>query len=789
MSNKKRYNTNSLKRESLIKYLRIFLIAMLAVIVFYPPYLQGLYFEKHVLPTQIIVFITFIVLLIYKWLKDDFIFFRTPIDYISLGFVVIYFLSIFVAVHTRSAIIEWLKYYMYFAVFYMISDLADNQKTKLLFLWTIVISATGVSIIGLDAAMGGNLVRILNKFFNILGVKNELFFGLFVGNRIHSTLQYPNALASFLMAVFFVAVGLLMFYDKWWQKIILASFSFILFSTFMLTQSRGAQLFFPIAVIILFFSAPRYNRIKALTHIVLLAIPAGMISLYINSYLSSEKLNEKAILFLVIGLLVTIFFSLFLRFISELIQKINWKLLASLISVFVLVSVICLYYAINSSVPLELTQEINSNSWKQISRQVVVKPNNEYLLRYKVDATMDSQQPYSLYIRIYSQSENGILSGEKTLLNNEIVKETNGMEEKIVKIKTLEDSKFVYIDFINYYAGTRVIVDDVCIVDAYSGETIEKIMLKNKYNLENVIYRFRNIWMQPSLLTRIIFYRDGFKIFKDKWFLGAGGGAWSYIYKQYQSYNYNSNQAHNYPLQIGIETGILGILVLLSLIVFNIIIYIRYYKKTNSNIITAFVITAIAALFMHSIIDFDFAESSMLLLFWVLIALFNHELLDSFYFGELRLFNLKKDCKIQKYTAGDRNKNALVVSVIIISIVTLYFSSAFYLASLYAKDSFKNLQQNNIEKAINAIEKAIKLDKFNEKYVLGYNPISNRPDIKTGMVDILFIKNDLYKKAQERGDEISDHDLYLFQKQFSRAVSYIENIENKANNNLSLASD
>ena len=132
MSKKPKQELNKLKREILLSRLKIILFAALMIIVFYPPYLQGLFFEKHYLPAQIFVFAVFILFLIYKWMKKEPVFFKTPVDYIAAGFVIVYFISIFAAVHTRSAIIEWMKYLMYFAVFYMLSDLADNLKTKLI---------------------------------------------------------------------------------------------------------------------------------------------------------------------------------------------------------------------------------------------------------------------------------------------------------------------------------------------------------------------------------------------------------------------------------------------------------------------------------------------------------------------------------------------------------------------------------------------------------------------------------------------------------------------------------
>ncbi|NLW41470.1 MAG: O-antigen ligase family protein [Tissierellia bacterium] len=304
-------------------------------------------------------------------------------------------------------------------------------------------------------------------------------------------------------------------------------------------------------------------------------------------------------------------------------------------------------------------------------------------------------------------------------------------------------------------------------------------------------------------MSRVIFYKDGLNIFKEKWFLGAGGGAWNYLYRQYQSYNYASSQAHNYPLQLGIETGILGIFILFGLVILLIATYSKYYRQANnyptmvqvkvSNptiglILSATVITSIAALFMHSVIDFDFSESSMLLLFWQLIALFNRELIDNLVITDLNFLNTKVNPKREKYTIKKKRKSTILIGIGI-SVVTLYFSSTFFLASSFAKLSFESLQNNDFDTAINKMEKAISLDRYNEKYVLGYNPVPNRPDIKVGLTDILFMKNEVYKRAQENGENISETELSLFQKQFSKVAFYIKNIERNAKNNLSLTSD
>ena len=800
---KRKQKANTIKNENIVKRLRLFLLAALTVITFYPPYLQGLFFEKNVLPAQMIVFSVFIVFLVYKWLKNDYAFLKTPIDYVALGFVVVYFISIFVAVHTRSAIIEWLKYCMYFAVFYMITDLADNLKTKLLFLWTIVISAVGVSVLGLDAAMGGNIVELLNRIYKALGAQSNLFFGLFVDNRIHSTLQYPNALASYLMAVFFISVGLFMVHNKWWQKIILGSCAFILFLTFMLTQSRGAQLLFPVAVIILLLIAPKGSKIKTVTHILLLAIPAVVVSLFVSQYLSASTFNYETLLYFIAGLLATSLISFIVEYIGIFFQRINWKIYTIVILAFIIAGAIGIDYIVNSSVPIELSlKDSNENKIVSFSKDLALRPNKDYILRFEAEGEVKGDKPYAFFVRIFNKNINNILFYGSEQLTRQNYSATSGSMKFDLPFSTKDNTKLINVNFSIYYSGTSVKINNASIIDPETGRTVKKILIKNKFNLDKIISRFQNIWLQQSFVTRTIYYKDGFTIFKDRWFLGAGGGAWNYLYRQYQSYSYSSSQAHNYPLQLGIETGIIGIIILLSLVVVLIVSYLRYYKKVNyfsadqqaetSNLsislLSSIVITAIAALFMHSIMDFDFSESSMLLLFWSLIALFNRDLIDRLATEDLKLINIRINSNNKKYALSS-NSILPMVTGIAITVVSLYFSTTFFIASSLAKQSFQDLQKNNIETAINKIEKAIKLDRYNEKYVIGYNPIQGRSDIKTGLIDILLMKNQLYRDAQENGENVSEMDLNLLQKQFSRAASYIKDIEKKAVNNLSLTSD
>ncbi|WNQ10432.1 O-antigen ligase family protein [Paenibacillus aurantius] len=111
---------------------------------------------------------------------------------------------------------------------------------------------------------------------------------------------------------------------------------------------------------------------------------------------------------------------------------------------------------------------------------------------------------------------------------------------------------------------------------------------------------------QNSVLERLTFYRDTAKFLKDQPIIGAGGGAWAALYEKYQSNPYESRQAHNFFLQLLTEVGLLGFIILLSLIIYVYYHFIRRYNEHDSNDVSKliyFIITT--SILVHSAIDFD----------------------------------------------------------------------------------------------------------------------------------------------------------------------------------------
>ncbi|WP_169083608.1 O-antigen ligase family protein [Paenibacillus sp. PL91] len=124
---------------------------------------------------------------------------------------------------------------------------------------------------------------------------------------------------------------------------------------------------------------------------------------------------------------------------------------------------------------------------------------------------------------------------------------------------------------------------------------------------DKIAARFENINLQQhSVLERLTFYKDGLHVAQDYPLLGGGGGAWQAMYEQYQNNPYWSRQAHSFFVQTLVETGWIGLIALLALLVFVYSLYIRSfirYPELRGSHFIFFILSL--TLLIHSAIDFD----------------------------------------------------------------------------------------------------------------------------------------------------------------------------------------
>ncbi len=258
------------------------LFTLLCILLFYPPFFKGLFFQKEILITHILSFGLFIIYLVNKATRGEKIKLNTPFDYIGLLFIGAYILPIIFRqwADLREAVGLILRYTNFYVVYLMLKDYAGEEKYMNWILDIFILSGVVTAIIGLLGAGG---------YVNLQDVV--------LGNRISSTFQYPNTLAAFLMTLFFITIAKQIKADLLWEKTLYGIVGFIMVFTFISTYSRTAWVLFPIFAIGYFLIAPKTAKADILLYYVGVATPSILLLQPFSKYTSNiEGRSPKAVL-------------------------------------------------------------------------------------------------------------------------------------------------------------------------------------------------------------------------------------------------------------------------------------------------------------------------------------------------------------------------------------------------------------------------------------------------------------------------------------------------------------
>ena len=188
------------------KTFNIIINVILCALIFYAPYNKGLFFEGDFFFYSIILS-SLLVLVCISWIINRV---KLEIDsYIKIILLIIpvlYLISSIVAAELRLALLEAIKYFVAFMLFMLVSkSIKENARLKDSILWTIMISAVGVAIISFDNMSTEGISVILNKIAETLGYTGKFIYGVYAGDRIYSTFQYPNTSAVFFLIAFMIS--------------------------------------------------------------------------------------------------------------------------------------------------------------------------------------------------------------------------------------------------------------------------------------------------------------------------------------------------------------------------------------------------------------------------------------------------------------------------------------------------------------------------------------------------------------------------------------------------------
>lgn len=654
------------------------IFTFICILLFYPPFFRGLFFQKELLVTHILTFTLAALWLVSKLKSDTFQIIHSVADVLALGIVFMYFVSIFYAVNIRSAIAEFLKYANYLVLYLMIRDFAIHHPQKKKTIRNVLLfSGAIVAIIGIGSAIG-------TFHYN----------GAFVSGRINSTFQYPNTLAAYLFALFIIALGQLQNSENIKERYFYAALCNLYIFTFIPTFSRGMWLLAPVIYVFYFLLIPMKKKLEILNNSFMTMIPALLFSMFFIQ--GMEKGNPL----LQWGLLIlSILTTLGLIHLSEKwirsIEKISYKAILTVVLSFILVLTIGATIVLHATQPLVLSNMGSQEDvYKSVTRDISnIFKNKEYRLEVQATVKNPQNKAYAGRIDIYS------INGEE---KPEILVSQNVLENGrvITPFTTIDTTESVRIRLTNYYRDTEAVFDEAVVYDVQTGEKIQELKLSYKYIPEKLIMRISSITAgDNSVQGRMSFYKDAFQIIKDYPLFGAGGGAWAALYFKYQSYMYWTTQAHNHFLQLWIETGTVGLLIYLAFLGTLLFSVYRTLRKTDDAQIKIMEIsTSIAwlTILAHSIMDFDLSLGAMSMLLWSFFAITEQDI------------PLKKKQIFQ----GNPVRYAAIAIVFALAVG----AGSLHMGQRFASQAIEAAKSEGVLASIQYFEKAAKYDPFTATY-------------------------------------------------------------------------
>lgn len=664
-------HTASKYDSRIISVVFMFLIGMFILIA---PFCRGLFFRKEYIPAVAFISIVFSVFMVMKIKDKSYKIISTYLDISALLIPAAYLISFFFAANARDAFDMFLLYCSYYMLYKLVSTLSEeNEKFKNIFI-NLIIAST-----------------FLLSFTSMLHISGIMTFkGAFIGKRLYGLYQYANTSASVLGVGIILSLNRIMNDEITRTSVIYQLILTSLISSFLFTLSRGGYLVLAFVLLLNFFLVKAKAKAKMLMGL-FISFLSNSVLIY-KFYKIPEDTLSKVWSYYLISIIASalILYAIYLvgkRIKIVLSDKVINLSIAG-IAVLMAISVVFLFTV---KEPIEykvVNKQATGQSWENRDFGInELKKSSEYTFEFDVLASVESPNSYG--VKIVSQNK----SNKQTILLSHFDSVGPEFVRKSFTFTTLDDTERIVVKLYNYEGGSYTVYKNLTFKDS-RGKTVIK-MEKLKYVPDAIVNRLGNISLETKNASlRIIFVLDGLRIIKDYPIVGAGGGAWRNLYRQYQSIPYDTTEVHNFYVQYGTEVGIAGLAVLIGLLALLVLSIIKSIK-THSQYL--FVYFAAMLLFIHSLIDFNLSLAAVWYILWMLIGIINS---DGF------------APPVEKFP----QKKAGILVLILSIMVCLASSSIYYGIRLGSQGALVYNKNKDMDRAIELYEKAIKFDKYNGVY-------------------------------------------------------------------------
>ena len=701
---------------------RVTLVLMLttvALLLFVGPFYRGLFFTRELLFAQAVIFGLLIFWGCFRHFRKDDRLIGNPLDLCLAVLLLAYAVSFFVAVNKREALEELLKIAAYIVIYLVVADICRHWFAKVRNINQDQEDTGGRP----EAPPGVNLMLHLTMAAAMvvtiasLGVAsgNWDFIGAYAGNRIASPMGYANTAAAYLMAAYFLTLGLAPLAAKWLKVLYIAPATLMLMTT-ILTFSRGAWLLLlPLALLLVLAAAPG-EKLRSFFYLLVTFVVAIPAALMVDPIFRSTE-PGRAWLVIITAVIVAMIMGALVELYLGQSRKLRFVMAGA--GVVVAVTVIIIIVVIPVLAPLHLERSAEEPAQVQSIEQVIenIEAGETYKLLLEVNAEQDllpgAEQPEY----VWGISVLGGVPGYRnvTLIDHQ-GGVTDGWEEKTFIFQTSEEMTRLEVHFYNQYPGTSAAARSVILSTGEQEQTLRFTL--NRILPQRFYDRIFSFNLNQNVDRRFDYFRDALKIIRDYPILGTGGGGWAALYQGYQEQAYFSKEVHNHYLQVWIEAGIFGFLAFLGIWISFAVIFIRNCIKAKASPRVWQLWTAsfmpVAALGAHSVIDWNFSMAAVGIFLFALLG--TGRSMDNIHWFQ----------RLQKKNS-DSGSSGLLVGItgvvvgLFLLVYTLILNSGYYCT--WRSQVF--IEQGNLKQAVIEMEKAVRRDPLRAENYHNLNVIYN----------------------------------------------------------------
>ncbi len=488
--------------------------------------------------------------------------------------------SSFWALAPKFGLREFLKVFLAFAlaVIMLATSPKKEEQTGRRIATILAVCAALGSLISIDMFS----THILSgTWFWIVGHFTEAYEDLtplLEGTRMNSMFVNPNPYAGFAAIGVLLSLGLAITATNKKERCIDLVLLYLSSLGFILAFSMGASIFIGAAFLV-FLALERENSVNLLFLMletaVLVAISAGFISA--TSFKNTEEIQ-------LIPLACALFGSAALCLLDRFVSgRVTDKLHTYEKHVWIVILVLFILIGAFAVAAWNLTGGVTLAPGENIWRSVYPAPG---------DYTLDIHAEGQLKVVIVSQNR------QDTIMHT-----TNGLysgNAYEAHFTVPEDSVVVYLDF---YAQEGATIDSATVGS-------EEIPLHYKLLPAFIANRLQGLWANQNAMMRLAHFEDGMKLFKRSPIIGLGMGSFENAIKSVQSFYYETKYAHNHYIQALLDTGIIGLILFLGVLVTNVIATWKAYKKRER--FAPMLGAVLVFMFGHATMEIDFCSNSFL---------------------------------------------------------------------------------------------------------------------------------------------------------------------------------